>query len=171
MRDEELMMEVKAGKISHLSTLFQRHHRKVYDYLYKMTRDRALSDDLVQDAFERILLKKHTYQSSFPFVGWTLIITKHLLMDHYRKNRLQLVDLENHDESTSPLGVHEPSTIELALSHLKPEFREVLVLTRYEGMKYQQVAEIIGISETGVKTRVHRAIKELKEAYLKLCPA
>lgn len=165
MSDEELMMEVRSGKISALSLLFEKHHARVYDYLYRMTRNRTLSEDLVQDTFEKILKKKHTYQVEYPFAGWLFRIAKNLLMDYYRASKMNVVEVQEFDAAQIPL---EPgaSQIELALQQLKPEFIEVLTLTKCEGMRYQDVATIVGISETGVKSRVHRAVKALKESYL-----
>ena len=90
-------------------------------------------------------------------------------MDHYRSRKIKTTEFDQFDKPDDfQEPVLEPTDIERALSNIKPEFKEVLLLTRYEELKYREVAQIIGISETGVKTRVRRALKELKEAYLKI---
>ena len=167
--DEALMMRVRQGELQSLGILFRRYQDRMYDYFFRMTRDDALSKDLVQNAFERALKGKHTYRQEYPFVGWIFRIAKNCLMDHHRKNKIKTDELNTTAAgSTFNEPKLEPNDVERALAMLKPEFREVLVLTRYEELKYREVAKIIGISETGVKTRVHRALKELKDAYLKI---
>ncbi len=161
------MIEVQQGHNAAMSELFRRHHDRVFDYLYKLSRNRELSHDILQDVFERILHKKHTYQQSVPFVPWTLRIARNMLMDHFRKNKMKTVEIAEWDKPTTNMPA-EHADIHLAMQKLRPEYREVLTLTRYQGMRYQEVAQVIGISETGVKTRVHRAIKDLREAYLQI---
>ncbi len=169
LSDEELMVLVRDGDLALLGVLFRRYQHKLHDYFYRMCRDRTLSNDLVQNVFERALKGKHTYKKEYPFGGWIFKIGKNLLMDHYRSNKIKTTEFDQHDpveEFKDP--VIEPTRMERALEKIKPEFREVLLLTRYEELKYREVAKIIGISETGVKTRVHRALKDLKEAYLQI---
>jgi len=161
------MLEVQQGDIAKLSLLFQRHNDRVFDYLFSLSRNRELSHDLLQDVFERIMLKKHTYKKEVPFMGWTLRIAKNMLMDHFRKQKMKLVEIADWDKPTESIA-NEHSDVYLAMQKIKPEYQEVLTLTRYKGMRYQEVAQVIGISETGVKTRVHRAIKDLRDAYMQI---
>lgn len=170
MTDENLMMSVANGDTAQLGALFNRHHTRIYDYFFRMTRDEFLSGDLLQMVFERVLKGKHTYRESYPFMGWIFRIAKNILMDHYRTNKStveineQLIEAQdNGREENWP-----QYDLELALEQMDEMYREVLILTRYEELKYKEVAEIIGLSETGVKTRVHRAIKQLRENYLKV---
>ncbi len=170
MTDENLMMSVVNGDTVQLGVLFNRHHTRIYDYFFRMTRDESLSGDLLQMVFERVLKGKHTYRESYPFMGWIFRIAKNILMDHYRTNKStveineQLIEgqVNGREENWSK------SDLELALEQMDEMYREVLILTRFEELKYKEVAEIIGLTETGVKTRVHRAIKQLRANYLKV---
>ncbi len=168
MTDEQLMARVAEGDTAKLGTLFRKHHQKIFDYFVRMTHDQALSSDLIQNVFERALRGKHTYRVEYPFIGWIFRIAKNCLMDHYRKRKGQMADeIEPHHASFEPSMDHlDESDISKALAKLSSESREVLILTRFEELKYKEVARIIGISETGVKSRVHRALKQLKEAYI-----
>ena len=169
MTDEELMVCVRDGDIGQLGALFRRYHDKLFDYFLRMTHDRSLSSDLVQNVFERALKGRHTYKVAYPFVGWIFRIAKNILMDHYRLNKMKMTTLDGFEKLVDYSDPKvEQTDMERALNYLKPESKEVLLLTRYEDLKYREVAKIIGISETGVKSRVHRALKELKEAYLKV---
>ncbi len=164
------MLRVKEGELDQLGVLFEKFHPKVYDYFLRMTRDASLSSDLVQSTFERVLKGKHTYKVEYPFVGWIFRIAKNVLMDQYRRNKIKTSDNLQDYQASYELDEAklEKTDLERALDRIKPEFKEVLLLTRYEDLKYQEVAEIIGVSETGVKTRVHRAIKQLRQEYLKV---
>ena len=172
MTDENLMLAVANGDTEKLGVLFNRYQDKIYDYFLRMTRDEFLSGDLLQAVFEKVLRGKHTYRVTYPFVGWIFRIAKNVLMDHYRteKSMIEMNDqVFNHiDRENGFTKTLEKSEIEIALDQLEEMYREVLILTRYEELKYKEVAVIIGVSETGVKTRVHRAIKQLRENYLKI---
>jgi RNA polymerase sigma-70 factor (ECF subfamily) len=172
MTDENLMLSVANGDTEKLGVLFNRYQDKIYDYFLRMTRDEFLSGDLLQAVFEKVLRGKHTYRISYPFVGWVFKVAKNVLMDHYRTERKMIAmndQVLNHfDRENGSEEIWEKSEIEIALDQMEDMYREVLILTRYEELKYKEVAEIIGVSETGVKTRVHRAIKQLRENYLKV---
>lgn len=169
MTDENLMLLVADGETEKLGLLFNRYQAKIYDYFFRMTRDEFVSGDLMQSVFEKILKGKHTYRKEYPFVGWIFRIAKNVLMDHYRNEKRTLeINEEVMRVKEKEEEYFQKSEIEIALDQLDDMYREVLVLTRYEELKYKEVAQIIGVSETGVKTRVHRAIKQLKDNYLKV---
>jgi RNA polymerase sigma factor (sigma-70 family) len=170
MTDEDLMMSVASGDTAKLGVLFGRHHSKIYDYFFRMTRDEFLSGDLLQMVFERALKGKHTYRDSYPFTGWIFRIAKNILMDHYRsyKPMVEINDQVLEDRKNGTDESWDKSDLELALDQMDEMYREVLLLTRFEELKYKEVAGIIGVSETGVKARVHRAIKQLRENYIKV---
>ncbi|NND35276.1 MAG: RNA polymerase sigma factor [Saprospiraceae bacterium] len=170
MTDENLMMMVADGDTRKLGDLYNRYHAKVYDYFSRMTNDHFLSSDLLQTVFEKALKGKHTYREQYPFVGWIFRIAKNVLMDHYRKNkRTEEVQEYNAISFEDPtIDNLDKSDLEIALDQLDEHYREVLLLTRFEDLKYKEVAAIVGISETGVKTRVRRAIAQLRENYLKV---
>ena len=164
------MMMVAAGETAKLGELYNRYHHKVYDYFLRMTNDGFLSSDLLQTVFEKALKGKHTYREQYPFVGWIFRIAKNVLLDHYRgkKRTDQIQDFKSAAYEDPQMSKIEKSDLEMALDQLDENYREVLLLTRYEELKYREVAAIIGISETGVKTRVRRAIVQLREKYQKV---
>ena len=170
MTDESLMLSVAEGDTEKLGLLFNRYHAKIYDYFLRMTRDEFLSGDLMQTVFEKALKGKHTYRIEYRFVGWIFRIAKNVLMDHYRniKRTYEIDDQVLGEQKEDPDNTWEKAEVEIALDQMDDMYREVLILTRYEELKYKEVAEIIGVSETGVKTRVRRAMMQLKDNYLKV---
>lgn len=166
LSDEELMELVSTNQTDRLAILFDRYHLLLFNFYKKMTGNAALSEDLTQNVFERILKHRQTYKRSYPFKGWIFRIARNLLADHYRKKNISIdynrtvenIDIADDDSTEN----EEIKMIQQALQLLKYEFREVLILTRYQQMKYQEVAQLLGLTENGVKARVHRALKELK---------
>jgi RNA polymerase sigma factor (sigma-70 family) len=175
--DENLMLAVQRGEVSQLGVLFDRHHRSLFDFFARLTGSRSLAEDLVQDVFFRILKYRATFREQSRFKAWMFHIARNARFDHYRK---QQPDAQLSEDgagavpSRSPLPGHEmeqeqqAALLECALFQLPVEKREVLILSRYQEMKYEQIAEVMGCEVGTVKVRVHRALKDLREVFLKL---
>jgi RNA polymerase sigma-70 factor (ECF subfamily) len=176
-KDENLMLAVRDGDVSKLAVLFDRHHRVLFDFFVRMTGNRALAEDLVQDVFFRMLKYRSTFRGESHFKAWMFHIARNARFDHFRKHESEEMLPEGGADampSATPLPGHElehmqqTALLECALLRLPAEKREVLVLSRYQEMKYEQIAEIMGCEVGAVKVRVHRALKELREVFLKL---
>lgn len=172
----ELMLAVRDGDIEKLGVLFEEHHRHLFNFFLKQTGNREVSEDLVQEVFFRMLKYRHTYRADGKFTTWMFSIAHNARIDHYRKNRYPK---ESMDEKM-PMESREPNPEELAemkdnadylrqaLAGLSDEKREVLVLSRYYHMKYEEIAEILKCPVGTIKARVHWAIKDLTEKYREL---
>ena len=175
--DENLMQAVRDGELSKLGLLFDRYHRPLFDYFARMTASRGIAEDLVQDVFFRILKYRSTFRGDSRFKAWMFHIARNARFDYYRKHQPE-TSLPEDDVNAfqSPSSVpgrrleeeEQVALLECAMFKLPPEKREVLVLSRYQEMKYEQIAEVMGCGVGTVKVRVHRALKELREIFLKL---
>ena len=180
--DETLMAQVRGGDLRKLAVLFERHHRRVYNFFVHMNSDRDLSEDLAQEVFFRILRYRATYDETRPFAAWMYQIARNLNTEYgqRRKPELQLVGAAG--DETSP---EEPASSEMAidealgkrqeirllkraLARLPGEKREILVLSRYQELKYEEIAQILGCEVGAVKVRVYRATRALAQIYLEL---
>ena len=175
--DENLMLAVRAGDVSKLGPLFDRHHRALFDFFPRMTGSRAIAEDLVQDVFFRILKYRATFREDSRFKAWMFHIARNARVDYYRKHHPEAVLPEDDTagfQSPTPAPSHaleqeeQITLLECAMYKLPAEKREVLVLSRYQEMKYEQIAEVMGCEVGTVKVRVHRALNELREIFLKL---
>src|SRR6185295_18814112 len=175
--DENLMLAVRRGEVSKLGALFDRHHRALFDFFARLTGSRTLAEDLVQDVFFRMLKYRETFREDSRFKAWMFHIARNARFDHFRKQQPEALlpeDGEGAPQSLSPIPGHrleqdqQATLLECALFRLSEEKREVLVLSRYQEMKYEQIAEVLGCEVGTVKVRVHRALKELREIFLKL---
>ena len=85
--DEQLIQWVADGDTSCLATLFERHHKSVYQFCLQMTRHSTQAEDLVQDVFLRILRKAGSFRGEGHFKGWMFNIARNITLDHIRKSK------------------------------------------------------------------------------------
>jgi RNA polymerase sigma-70 factor (ECF subfamily) len=167
------MMLVKDGDTQQLGILFERHHARLYQFCLRMTGSAALAEDLVQDVFTRMLRYSRTFRADSSFLPWAYRLARNATNDHFRKHRHEPPAPEEAPQQAdeSPGVQHrleEAETSALlrrALLELPEDKREVLVLSRFHSLKYQEIAELLECSEGAVKVRVHRAVKQLRETY------
>ncbi|WP_299361582.1 RNA polymerase sigma factor [Winogradskyella sp.] len=167
--DEELMTRVSQGDLNQMSLLFERYHLRLFNFLVQMTRDRAVAEDLTQTVFYKAIRYRSSYKGG-QFVSWIFRIARNLFSDYYQKSKrswktvgIETV-VEEQDESLYE-RTEEIAHLYNTMQKLTMEEREFLVLNRFQGLKYSQIAEITGSSEGAVKVRMHRVIKKLKTLY------
>lgn len=169
------MQTVKDGQLSELTVLFERYHVPLYNFFLKLTTDRTASEDLTQNLFYRILRFRHTFKSSDgSFKAWMYQMARNLHADYCKqKMRInEVVKSSDSDTADVPLtneGFEEQDyeRLKVALAALGPVDRELLVLSRYEGLKYAEIAKIKNMSLSAIKVQIHRAMKELRILYFK----
>lgn len=174
--DSDLMIQVKEGRVAALGELFERHHAALFRFCLRMTGNRAESEDLVQDVFMRMLKHRDSFKPDAGFPPWMYRIAHNVAVDYLRRSsrapqpeeelEARPADVQPSDERA--VEREQAVLLRRALLELPPDRREVLLLSRYELKNYEEVAEALGVSVGTVKTRVHRAIKQLREVYLGL---
>ena len=174
------MSRVREGAVANLAVLFERHHRALFRYFISMTRDQELAEDLVQEVFTRILRYRASYDPAQPFTTWMYQIARNTNLDHAAKRRGEIVGIEEfldrRGEPASPDPGPEESAmrgqdmlrLRAALDRLPAEKKEILVLSRFQGMKYDELARLLHCEVGAVKVRVYRAMRALEEIYLAL---
>lgn len=174
MTDEQLMSLVKAGQLDYLNEVFNRYSKRIYNYFLKSTLERSDSDDLTQDLFIRVMKYRNSYKDGHSVQFWIFQIARNMVKDHFRKMKV-------HKDQFNPVEVlpemmEENREVELerekklhqAMKSLPDEKRELLVLSKFQGMKYEQIAAMRKTSVSNIKVQVHRTIKELKDIYFEL---
>jgi RNA polymerase sigma factor (sigma-70 family) len=172
------MLKVKAGDLDKMGLLFERHHRPLYGFLFHMTHQRESSEDMVQNVFYRMLRYRHTFSGNGEFTTWMYHLARNVLKDHVKKNKAS-AQTYNLDDLAEKIGggplPNEPvekkqewNTLQSAMANLSAENREILVLSRFQGLKYQEIARIMEMTEGAVRVRIHRAIQNLKNIYLQI---
>lgn len=176
--DNALMLKVKDGDLDKLGLLFERYRKILFGFFYNMNHDAGLSEDLVQNVFMRILKYKKGFKGDGEFKVWMFHIARNVGHDHYRKNKGREADEIDHwKDKLSDNEMNREGEIErgedldllrIALKRLDEEKREVLTLSKLEGMKYKNIGDILNCSEGAVKVKVFRALQALKQEYMDL---
>jgi len=176
MTDEILMEAVKSGDLQQASVLFERYNRRIFNFLARMTMDRDLAEDLTQNVFLRIIKYRTSYREGARFQSWIYQVARNVFSDHYQahKNKFSdFVDVEKvsdylQDSEESEAVDEREKLLQRSMALLSDEQRELLVLTRFQHMKYEEVAVIMDTTVANIKVKVHRAIARLREHYFEL---
>lgn len=176
MTDEMIMEAVKNGDLQQASLLFDRYNKRIFNFLARMTMDRPLAEDLTQNVFLRIIKYRTSYREGMKFQSWIYQVARNIFSDHYQahKNKFSgFVDVEK--VSDTMMDHHETDDqdekeqlLQRSMAMLSEDQRELLVLTRFQHMKYEEVAMVMDTTVANIKVKVHRAIAKLREHYFEL---
>ncbi len=174
--DEEVMVQVREGRVEMLAILFERHHVRLYNFFLRLTANPPVSEDLVQEVFLRILKYRISYRGESKFSTWMYQIGRNAHIDLLRARRPETPIDEVWEQEPSPQPQppqkaekeQETDLLARALERLPLRKREVLLLSRFQGLKYEEIAGLHACSVQSVKVQVHRALKELRRHYLGL---
>ena len=173
--DSAVMRRVQGGDTAQLGVLFERHSRPLFRYLLYLTRNRALSEDLVQEVFFRALKYAGSYDPALAFPVWLYRMARNAYLDALHKQRGEVSGIEIRDpKSSEPIAEEflmrqeDTAFLEEALEKLPDDKREVLVLSRFQNLRYEDIGQILKCEVGTVKVRVYRALKELREKFCEL---
>jgi RNA polymerase sigma-70 factor (ECF subfamily) len=173
--DTELMIAVCNGEVSLLADLFDRHHVRLFNFFLRLTDRRETSEDLVQEAFLRMLKYRKTYRAKASFPVWMYRIARNVLADHWGRatrdeplERAETVADPRISQFEAARLDEEIATLRAAMLSLPADRRELLVLVRFEGLRHDEIAALLDCSAGAVRVRAHRALAELRDAYVAL---
>jgi RNA polymerase sigma-70 factor (ECF subfamily) len=173
--DESLAERLQRGDSCALSALFDRHQEGLYRFLLRWSGSVEEAEDLVQETFVRVYASISTYSPSRPFRPWIYTIAKHLAWKRLRHRRsVACVSLDEApelrellpDASQGPEDVvylrAEVALIRQAVQRLPEDQRVVFILHHYNGLSYEEIAEVCGCPIGTVKSRMHYALAYLR---------
>ena len=156
-----------------MQLVWDQYSRRLLAFIRSRVWDDAEAEDILQQVFTRV----HRHLCCQPDwnkpEGWFYQIARNLIVDHYRRRR-EMVEIPESLPAEPDLPEEDPETV-LALSltemvnELPEPYRQALVLTEYQGLSQQQLAESLGISLSGAKSRVQRAREKLRDMLLRCC--
>lgn len=162
------MSQIQEGRLELLGVLFSRHSRRAYAQCYRMVGDGAASEDLVQEAFLRVLRHRDKFRGDARFTTWLHRIVRNVCLDHLGAEKKQaeaaaeLAATPGSGELFSVIDDSEISVTRAAFDLLSEAQRRCLILARIDGWSYKEIAAEIGITEVAARVRVHRALNQLK---------
>ena len=174
LSDQELMRLVQAGDVSPASEIYDRYSSRIYNFAFRFLKNSEAAEDATQEVFVKMLKHANQFHGDAKLSTWLFSITANWCRDYLRKadNRVKeaeevLVTLPAPSDQAPDRHLERRETeqlIQKALQALTPEQREAILLSRYQGLSYAEIAQISGCSEGAVKTRVFRAMETLKKA-------
>lgn len=174
------MLLVKEGQLSELTELFDRYHVRLYNFFLRLTADGALSEDLTQNLFYRVIRYRESFRpAAGNFRSWVYRMARNVYADHLRQvlkvpgwggkqGRAGELPDEVRERAAKPeAGYSEEQyqRLEAAMEQLSTDQREILVLSRYQGLKYEEISQIKEISVPAIKVQVYRALQKLRALY------
>jgi RNA polymerase sigma-70 factor (ECF subfamily) len=172
--DRSLLQMVRRGEPEGATELFRRYSGPILRYADRLLGSRAEAEDVTQEVFLKVIVRVEQYDGRAPVASWLFAIAANACRDRLRRSsRRASVPLESVAEPAAPgpppdRGLVESERRRLvrrALAALSDEQREALVLARFHGMPYVEIARTLEISEGAVKTRIFRAMEKLRELF------
>ena len=183
--DADVARLAQQGREAAFRELVRRYERPVFSLVFRMVRDSATAEDLAQDTFIKVLNHVDKYRPEFKFSSWLFKIANNVAIDHLRRRQLDTISMDGSpnastaadveatsfdiaDKSESALDIMEAkelgSAIERAIGSLRPEYRSCIMLRHVEGRSYEEIAATLDLPLGTVKTYIHRARHQLREA-------
>ena len=170
------MADVIAGEIDKMGILYERYKRALYAYFFKLTGgDNQASEDLVHTVFYKPIRYKPSFTGQGSFAKWLFRVAHNAGIDYFRK--IKHANNYKIEVKAAPADIYENydlekdeqrATLEKAISKLKPNERELIVLGKINCLKYKEIADILNTTESNVKIRIFRILRKLKDIYTKL---
>jgi RNA polymerase sigma-70 factor, ECF subfamily len=169
--DHALMARIAAGDKLAMQVLFVRHHVRIYRFVVRLVRDQELAEDLINEVFLDVWRQADKFQARSAVSTWILAIARFKALSSFKRRVEEELDEETaaavEDAGDDPeLAIRKKDQGEIlrkCLSRLSPEHREIVDLVYYQGRTIRDAAEIVGIPENTVKTRMFHARKQLSE--------
>lgn len=190
MEEKQLVDLAKAGDRKALATLVKNHEQTVYNFSYKICRDRDKAENIMQETFLSMVKHLNQFDGNSRLSTWLYrIVSNHCLMQARKEKNRYFVSLDNNDDDDSELYVDKyiadwsriPTSVaennelkailDNAIDKLSPEYRLVFLLRDVEGLSTEETAQATELSVPAVKSRLHRARaflrKEINQAFAK----
>ncbi|HUK83312.1 MAG TPA: sigma-70 family RNA polymerase sigma factor [Verrucomicrobiae bacterium] len=181
--DVALMLRVKDGDHEAFRTLIERHQRAVINVIYRAIGDAWEAEDLAQRVFIQVFRSAGRYKPTAKFTTWLFTITHNAILNERRRrarHAAESLEAMARPDDSDEAGVHLPDTraadpareaaerelqqrIQQAIEQLPEAQRTAVILCRFEGLAYEEIAQVLDCSVSAVKSLLHRARQTLKE--------
>ena len=174
-QDHDIMLSVREGDIQKLGLLFNKYSKELFNYFQFQIKDRPKSEDLLQNVFFNILKYRRTYKDGADFKAWMYTIARNEKNKYFKSKKVKTIDMdfehsngENNNPENDLEHKMEINHLHMALNAISPDNRELIILSRFNGLRYKQISEIMGCKVGTIKVRMYRAIQELRNQFAKI---
>jgi len=178
-RDAQLMLRVRQGDDTSFGMLLERHRGPVVHFLYRMVQNQAVSEELAQEVFLRVYRSRETYEPTAKFTTWLFRIATHVALNSIRDRKKEKghesLDEEGIDGMERQVADRQPTVeqemvhevklreVRQAIEALPAKQRVAVLMHKYEGLDYAQIAGVLSCSESAIKSLLFRAYEALRE--------
>jgi RNA polymerase sigma-70 factor (ECF subfamily) len=181
LTDAQIMLRVKGGDEAAFEYLVQKYRRPMLSFMYRMAHNSAVAEDLAQEVFLRVYRSREKYEASAKFSTWLYRIASNLAVNHARDTRHQrpenTVSLDEPDQESgltmdlpdNSLTAEESivrrerlAAIRQRVEALPERQKMALIMHKYQQMDYRQIAEVLKLSESAIKSLLFRAYETLR---------
>ncbi|MCA9676794.1 MAG: RNA polymerase sigma factor [Kofleriaceae bacterium] len=180
--DEDLMVQYQQGEVRAFEILLSRHRKPVFNFILRFIGERETAEDLLQETFMRVIKGADAYKRQAKFTTWLYTIARNLCVDQTRRRKHR-----RHASLDAPMSASEDSgtlldvipssemasdrksvnkqlheTMQRAIGGLSDEQREVFLMREFLDMPFKQIAEVVGVPENTVKSRMRYALEKLR---------
>src|SRR5690349_20523559 len=180
--DEDLMVMYQKGEVRAFEVLLSRHRKPVFNFILRFVGSRETAEDLLQETFLRVIKGAEAYQRQAKFTTWLYTIARNLCVDQSRRakhRKAQSLDapmnssaesgtlldvLPSGEMASDRLAGNKQLHLKLneALTRLSEEQREVFLMREFLDMPFKEIADVIGVPENTVKSRMRYALEKLR---------
>jgi len=177
-QDAQLMLRVGEGDDSSFALLLERHRGPVVHFLYRMVQNQAVSEELAQEVFLRVYRSRSTYEPTAKFTTWLFRIATHVALNSIRDGKKEKghesLDVETSDGMERQVADSQPTVeqelvqnvkrreVRQAIEALPAKQRAAVLMHKYEGLDYAQIAAVLSCSESAIKSLLFRAYESLR---------
>ncbi|WP_411031263.1 RNA polymerase sigma factor [Spongiimicrobium sp. 3-5] len=167
-----LVLELQKGNEKAFQALYDRYHNKLYHYILQYVKSVHTAEELVQEAFIKIWLKRAELNEKKDFASFLFVMTRNMIYDHLRKAavdnslRKTYYEFKEHVNNKTPDDIQMKEyerVLDNIIEELPKQKQKIYILSRKEGKNNQEIAEILGISSKTVKNNLWETLKIIKE--------
>lgn len=167
--DEELMRRFRDGEDAAFDALYARHSGAVFGFLQRLVRDEATAEDLVQVTFTSLVRSRDRFLDSMKLTPWLFTIAANAARGVHRQRAVRTRAHET-QQLGAEVSVAPPEfdpglrrEVDAAMNKLPPAQREAVVLHKVQGLSFEEVAQVLGVSPTAARIKAHRGYEKLRE--------
>jgi RNA polymerase sigma-70 factor (ECF subfamily) len=182
--DEDLMVSYQQGEVRAFEILLGRHRKPVFNFILRFVGDKETAEDLLQETFMRVIKGADAYKRQAKFTTWLYTIARNLCVDQTRRRKHRrhasldapmdassdsgsLMDVIASGEMASDrktVNKELYATMQRAIAALSDEQREVFLMREFLDLPFKQIADVVGVPENTVKSRMRYALDRLRDA-------
>lgn len=176
MTDEYVVQKILDGNTHIFSVIVDKYKDKIFSMVYRFTNDYNEAQDLSQEVFIQVFKNIHLFNEKSKFSTWIYRVSYNLCIDWSRKNKKRLKQMfsseeylkepvdERHDVERNYIEKQRQLVLRKCINNLSEKYRTALILFHYQGLSYEEIAEILKMPVKTVETRLYRGRNLLKKS-------